>query len=411
MSGVATPSSIDIEKAKQSGFQLSRVFTIISAHFIHDTYSAFLAPLLPNLIDKLSLTYTQAGFLSTIMQLPSLLNPIIGYLDDKVNLRILVVLAPAISATMMSLLGIAPSYLSLLALLFITGLSIAAFHAISPAMIARSSGQQVGKGMSLFMSAGELGRTVGPLFAAWALLSFTLGRMLPVAIPGWIASILIYFRFRGIPVHVEKQTDFFEILPRASRLFVPLIGLVFFRSFLITGMGFFLPTLLQSQGASVWKADTTLALYQFAGVIGAFLGGTISDRLGRKPVLFAVSLLAPIMVLIFLNYAGLFTIAALVFAGLFALSSQPITLAIIQDHFPHHRSVGNGFFTAFTFICLAISAPAIGILADRLGLLQAFQLTAFFGLLAVPMVFFLPLPPPHSPITNHTGVEQALIHE
>jgi FSR family fosmidomycin resistance protein-like MFS transporter len=320
-----------------------------------------------------------------------------------INLRIYVILAPAISATTMSLLGIAPSYISLLALLFITGLSIAAFHAISPALIARSSGQQVGKGMSLFMAAGELGRTVGPLFAAWALLTFTFGKMLPVAIPGWIASIIIYFRFRGIPVHVEKQTGFREILPHAGRLFVPLIALVFFRSFMITGMGFFLPTLLQSQGASVWKADTTLALYQFAGVAGAFLGGTTSDRLGRKPVLFAVSLLAPIMVLAFLNTSGWFTILALIFAGIFALSSQPITLAIVQDHFPHHRSVANGFFMAFAFICLALSAPGIGMLADRLGLLQAFKLTAFLSLLAAPVVFFLPPPPPsHNEIAYPT---------
>lgn len=402
MTGIASPTSIEIENAKGSGFRLSRVLAIISAHFIHDTYSAFLAPLLPNLIEKLSLSYTQAGFLSAITQMPSLLNPVIGYLDDKVNLRIFVILAPAISATMMTLLGIAPSYLSLLVLLFITGLSIAAFHAIAPAMIARSSGQQVGKGMSMFMAAGELGRTVGPLFAAWALLTFTMGKMLPVAIPGWIASIIIYFRFKGIPVHVEKQSGFREVLPLARRLFVPLVALVFFRSFLITGMGVYLPTLLQSEGASVWKADTTLAIYQLAGVAGAFMGGTVSDRLGRKPVLFTVSMLAPFMVLTFLNTAGWLTLPVLVLAGIFALSSQPITLAIVQDHFPNHRSVGNGFFMAFTFICLSLSAVAIGMLADRMGLQQAFQLTAILGLVAAPMVFFLPPPPPPIQKNNAT---------
>jgi MFS transporter, FSR family, fosmidomycin resistance protein len=400
MATVATPSPIDIEKTKEAGFHLSRVLAIISAHFIHDTYSAFLAPLLPNLIEKLSLTYTQAGSLSAITQLPSLLNPLIGYLDDKVNLRIFVILAPAISATTMSLLGIAPSYLSLVVLLFITGLSIAAFHAIAPAMIARSSGQQVGKGMSMFMAAGELGRTIGPLFAAWALLSFSLGKMLPVAIPGWIASLIIYFRFRGIPVHVEKETGFRRVLPLARRLFVPLVALVFFRSFLITGMGVYLPTLLQSQGASVWKADTTLAIYQLAGVAGAFLGGTISDRLGRKPVLFAVSLLAPIMVLTFLNNTGWISFLVLVLAGFFALSSQPITLAIVQDHFPHHRSIGNGFFMAFSFICLSLSAIGIGMLADRTSLERAFQLTAYSGLLAAPMVLFLPSPTSQTPTTS-----------
>ncbi len=396
MADVTSPASVQVENAKGTGFQLSRVLAIISAHFIQDTYAAFLAPLLPNLIEKLSLTYTQAGFLSAVLQLPSLLNPVIGYLDDKVNLRIFVILAPAVSATTMSLLGIAPNYISLVVVLFITGLSIAAFHAISPGMVARSSGVQVGKGMSLFMAAGELGRTVGPLFAAWAMLTFTMGKMLPVAIPGWIASLIIYFRFKGIPVHVERHTGFREVLPLAQRLFVPLVALVFFRSFMITSMGVYLPTLLQSQGANIWKADTTLAIYQMAGVIGAFLGGTMSDRLGRKPVLFTVSLLAPIMVLTFLNGSGWLALPALILAGLFTLSSQPIALAIVQDHFPKHRSVGNGFFMMFSFICLSISSVGIGMLADRLGLQQAFQMAAFAGLLAAPLVYFIPSPP-HQP--------------
>src|SRR4030043_2084942 len=146
MTELSPPATFEQNNIKTTQFQMDRVLTIISGHFIHDTYSAFLPPLLPSLIEKLSLTYTQAGSLSAVTQLPSLLNPVLGYLDDKVNLRIFVILAPAISATTMSCLGLAPNYLSLVILLFITGLSIAAFHAPSPAMIARASGQQVGRG-------------------------------------------------------------------------------------------------------------------------------------------------------------------------------------------------------------------------------------------------------------------------
>src|SRR4030065_2077243 len=102
MPDLISPASLDIEKVGETGFKMDRVLAIISAHFIHDTYSAFLAPLLPNLIEKLSLTYTQAGSLSAITQLPSLLNPILGYLDDRINLRILVILAPAVTATTMT---------------------------------------------------------------------------------------------------------------------------------------------------------------------------------------------------------------------------------------------------------------------------------------------------------------------
>jgi MFS transporter, FSR family, fosmidomycin resistance protein len=390
MSKTASLAGVEIAAAGKTGFQLSRVLTIIGGHFIHDTYSAFLAPLLPTLIERLSLTYTQAGSLSAITQLPSLLNPLIGYLDDKINLRILIVLSPAITATTMSCLGMAPSYLSLAILLFITGLSIAAFHAPSPAMIARVSGSQVGKGMSFYMAAGELGRTVGPLLASWALLTFTAGRMFPVAIPGWIASIIIYIRFRGIPVHVEKQTGFSEILPYARRLFIPLIGIIFVRSFQTIGLGVYLPTLLESEGASIWKAGSVLAIYQFAGVFGAMLGGTMSDRMGRKPVLFAVSLFAPLFMLLFLNSTGWMIVPILIFAGLLGLSSQPILLAIVQDHLPHHRSVGNGVFMAISFICQSLAAIGIGILSDRIGLRQSFTFTALIGLLAAPVVFLLP---------------------
>src|SRR4030065_1466299 len=215
MTELPAPVSSTQVKAGTLQFQMDRVLMIVSSHFIHDTYSAFLAPLLPNLIEKLSLTYTQAGSLSSITQLPSLLNPILGYLDDRINLRPLVILAPAITATTMSCLGIAPNFISLAILLFITGLSITAFHSPSPAMIARVSGSQVGKGMSLYMAAGELGRTIGPLIASWGLLTFTLGGMFPIAIPGWVASLIIFIRFKGISVHVEKPIGIREAIPIA----------------------------------------------------------------------------------------------------------------------------------------------------------------------------------------------------
>ncbi len=393
MAGIVSPAPLESQPAKVTGFQTDRVLTIISAHFIHDTYAAFLAPLLPSLIDKLSLSYTQAGSLSAITQLPSLLNPIIGYLDDKVNLRIFIILAPAISATTMSLLGIMPGYASLILLLFVTGLSIAAFHALAPAMIARCSGRRVGQGMSLFMAAGELGRTVGPLLASWGLLTFTFQGMFPIAIPGWLASLAIYIRFKGIPVHVEKQTGFLEILPKARGLFLPLLAIMFFRSFLTTGLGLYLLTLLEREGASIWKASSIQAIYQFAGVFGAILGGTVSDHLGRKPVLFGVSLLAPLSILLFLNVSGWLIIPALVLSGLFVLSSQPIMLAIVQDNLPTHRSIGNGLFMMLNFLCLSISAVVIGFLGDHLGLRPAFLWIALAGLFATPLVFLIPRPP------------------
>ena len=389
MNSPATPLTTALET--ENNFQTSKVVTITSGHFIHDTFTAFLAPLLPQLIEKLSLSLTQAGSLSAIMQIPALLNPLIGYLDDKVNLRLLVILAPAVTASMMSVMGLAPSYAALVLLLFITGMSSALFHATAPAMVARISGQQVGKGMSFFMAAGEMGRTLGPLLATWAFTAWALEGMARLVVLGWASSLVIYLRFRDIPLQVQKQSGFRQMLPAARRLFVPLLLLVFARSFVVTSLGVYMPTLLQGEGASLWKASGALTIYQFAGVVGALTGGTISDRLGRKPVLLAVTLFSPFLMLAFLNTQGWLWVVVLLVTGLLGLSGQPILLALVQDYLPQHRSVANGFFMAMSFIALSLTSVLIGALADRLGLHQAFFWSAIIGFVAVPFVFLLPV--------------------
>ena len=141
-----------ISPTSEAEFQTDQVVTIAGGHFVHDTYSAFLSPLLPVLQAQLSTNYAMTGGLAIFAQIASLLNPFIGHLADKISLRYFIILAPAITGTLMSVIGLTSSYVGLAMLLFASGLSIAAFHAPAPAMVARVSGNQVGKGMSIFIS-------------------------------------------------------------------------------------------------------------------------------------------------------------------------------------------------------------------------------------------------------------------
>ena len=123
-------------KESEEQFETGSVLTIVGGHFVHDTFTAFVAPLLPLVIEKLSLTLTLAGTLTAMMQLPAILNPFIGYLADKISLRFFVIFAPAVTATLIGLMGLAPSYLTLSILFVLIGIAVAAFHAPTPAMIA-----------------------------------------------------------------------------------------------------------------------------------------------------------------------------------------------------------------------------------------------------------------------------------
>ncbi len=151
------------DKRQEERFRTADVVVLSGGHAVHDTYSGFLAPLLPIFIQTLSLSKTEASLLMLARQAPSVFQPFIGHRADRSNLRFLVILGPAITGIAMSLLGVAPNYGSLVALLLVTGFASAAFHAVGPAMAGLLSGPNLGRGMGIWMLCGELGRTLGPI--------------------------------------------------------------------------------------------------------------------------------------------------------------------------------------------------------------------------------------------------------
>ena len=121
---------------KQETFQTVEVATIAFAHGAHDMFFSFIPTIQPLLMEKLSLSNAQAGLFTLFLQGPSLLQPLIGGLADRRNLRWLIILAPVLSATMITLTGLAPSYGVLALLMLIAGFSTAGFHSIAPVMAA-----------------------------------------------------------------------------------------------------------------------------------------------------------------------------------------------------------------------------------------------------------------------------------
>ena len=379
-----------LERGESEEFRTSEVLTIAGGHLVNDTYTAFLPALLPVIIDKLSLSLTMAGSLTAIQQIPGVLNPFIGYLADRMSLRYFVILAPAATATLVSIMGLAPNYLSLAFILLLTGVSIAAFHAPAPAMIGRISGKQVGKGMSYFMASGELARTIGPLVAVWAVSLWTLDGIYRLVWVGWMTSVILYWRLRAIPARTTKGASLRQAFPLMRRLFAPMIAYTLARNFMIECLVTYLVVYMDMLGASLWIAGASLSLLQLAGVAGALSSGTLSDRLGRKSVLLAATLTSIGIMFIFINTSGWILVPILLLLGFTALSTTPVLLAMVQDQLPNNRAVGNGIFMLISFALRPIAILAVGYMGDRLGLRTAFTWSALISLLAVPAIFALP---------------------
>ncbi len=371
-------------------FQTAKALPVAAGHFFLDIYSAIFPTVLPLIIEKLALTFTQAGWLSALYQLPALIHPVIGYFADKKNLRYLVILTPGISGTLMSLIGLAPNYLTLALFLFGSGLASVAFHSPSPAMVARVSGRKLGLGMGYFMAAGNLAFTVGPLLGVWAVSTWTLEGIYRLSVIGWAASLLLWIQLRHLSAVSEKPGSVGVIRPMLFRLFFPLAMINFFRHFVLEPLSTYLPTYINLGGASLWAAGISFSIVYLAGAIGSLLAGRYSDRLDRKLVLVGTLFASALLLVVFTFVKGWATIPLLFLLGFTANSADPVLLAIVQEQLPNNRSTGNSIYMLFSFAMRPIATLAIGWLGDQAGLQSAFLWGALISLFTLPAVLALP---------------------
>lgn len=381
---------------EQKKFQTGNVTFLSIGHWLFDTYQAFLPAFLPIILQNFSLTKMQGGTLSAFNQFPSLLQPVIGYISDRRSLRWVVILAPAISAVTMSLLGVAPGYWMIALLLLIAGFSSAGLHAIGPAFAGKLSGDKIGKGMSFWMVAGETGRAMGPLAVVTAIKYLGLNGTPLLMIFGLGASILLFFRLRRIPnlqTPVDELSNWKPALKKIAPFIVAISSINLALSFLASGISTFLPTYLTGEGSTLWFAGASLSIMQVAGIFGAMIGGTWSDRIGRKPLLIGAIIISPIALLLFLFSSGFLRILFLLIMGFSMLSVQPVLMAWIQQSFPDQRALANGLYMALTFVIRSLIVILIGWMGDNLGLRNAFITCAAISLIGLPLVLLTPSSP------------------
>ncbi len=377
---------------KPEQFRTGRVMVVAFSHFIHDVYTSFLAPLLPLIIQKLSLTLGQAGLLSTVMQIPAFLNPLIGLFADNRGLaRWLVILAPTITAASMSLILSVHTYSMLLVLMFLAGFGVAFFHVPSPVLVARYSGVKKGRGMSIYMTGGELARTIGPMFAV-AAVSF-LGRDHFYRVMGLavLVSMILYVTLDREPqkARIARKGSVLSAWKEIRRVMVPLSGILAARSFMHASMGMFLTVFVEKQTQNLWYAGAALALYEACGVAGILCAGTLSDRLGRQRVLFWVLAVAPAAILTFVFTSGIIRIAMVAVAGFTVLSTTPVMLALVQEASDQNPAAANGLFMMVSFAVRALAVYLAGLIGDVMGMAHMFTVSALIGLFAIPFLLKL----------------------
>jgi FSR family fosmidomycin resistance protein-like MFS transporter len=371
------------------------------SHFLNDTMQSLIASVYPILKDNYALDFAQIGLITLAFQFTaSLLQPVVGYFTDKKARPFSLATGMGFTFFGLLLLSAAHHYGIILIAASLVGLGSAVFHPESARIARLASGGRYGFAQSVFQLGGSFGTSMGPLLAALIVVPFGqpsiawfssiafLAIVVLWRIGAWYKPQIVARKFAV----VERHPD----LPDQRRVMIAiavLVALLFSKQLYVSSLSsYYIFYLIEKFGVSTQGAQLYLFIFLAANAVGAFFGGPLGDRFGRKYVIW-FSILGALPFTLALPYAGLYASAVLtIFIGVIISSATSSIIVFAQELMPHRFGMISGVFFGVAFGIGGLGAAVLGKVADHTGIAFVYQICAFLpaiGLLAV----FLPKMP------------------
>lgn len=366
-------------------------------HLIVDLSSGALPVLLPFLKTAFGLSYTQVGVIVLAQNITSsVIQPAFGYVADRLSLPWLIPFGILLSGVGTAAVGLVDSYYALLALVIVTGLGLAVFHPQgSKSAHFVSAKSRRGQSMAIFSVGGNLGHALGTIFMGGLLtLPGVLGNTPWFSLPAIIASALLWLNLPRLSppppagAAVKKGTSA-EGLPYF--LLAVLLTYIFVRSSIHAGLTTFIPLYyVDYLGGSPVYAGYLLSVFLMAGVAGTFVGGTLSDKYGRKTLIIGSALVSWPLLALFQFTSGLTTLVLAAVTGFTLIASFSPLLVMAQEMMPGYEAMAAGLTIGFSIGLGGIGATALGYFADHFGVPSVFTVIAIMPLALLVLAQFFP---------------------
>lgn len=342
-------------------------------HIANDMFSSFLTPLLPRLQTNFGVSYAAVSLVVAIYSFTSsLLQPVAGLIADRYDRRILAALGPFLVIVGFGLLGFYPNLYVMATFLAIAGLGSALFHSSAAALVGQyAPAARKGFWLSFFGSSGMFGIASAPLIAV-NMANTTgltgLAWLIPLAlIPGFLLLR------QAPPTNIDAKPSSFRDLARvfqgevAKLWAISTLRNVTFMSFSTT-----IPFWFAQRGISDNQMALTLTIYSMAAVAGTFLGGTLSDRLGRKTIMVGTMVMAiPLYIsLLLIAPESWFYLPLLAATGALMNAGIPVAVVMAQEHEPKQMATVSGLLMGFTWGFAGLLYGVVAPFIERFGVIQ-----------------------------------------
>ena len=322
--------------------------TVVLGHAVKHIYNSGLNSVIMAAIkDDMGLTGAQFGLLSTSQRMTSGATTMLaGYLGDRFANRsgLMLLISLSVMGISFYLLGSAPNYSLLLAIMLLVGIGPSLYHSPAIASLSRKFPDRRGFAISLHGTGGSVGEVVGPvlvggLISGTYLVAFEWSDVLHISVgPALFFAALIYLMMRNIPTaatDIESASAYFNSLKSLLRrpAMISLVGVTALRSTGQSAVMAFLPVYLNEElGYEFVVIGLFMSGAQVTGIVVQPIMGYLSDRFGRKIVLVPCTAIMGLLIAT-LKFAdpGVFLILTVLAMGAFLYSLHTIYIASAMD--------------------------------------------------------------------------------
>jgi MFS transporter, FSR family, fosmidomycin resistance protein len=364
-------------------------------HFFIDVLNSGRNLLVAILAIALGLSNAQVGIVLLLYNVGSaLMQPLFGWLADRIGARWLVVGGMGWSIFFYGLSAVASDWVALMAVT-VAGIGSGAFHPPGTMIASQVSQKYRNRATALFFTSGQLGLFMGPVFTGILLELY--GRPGYLVLPAlafvaflsawqWVVDKPAYQAARLASRQAAATARNGLRSPTALLLSLIIINI---STVSIAAMTF-APKLFTEMGYTPNYVGWLSGLFMLGAAVGGVVGGLLADRFNGRSVIMLGVLASVLPLYFYIPLPGAWRFGLLFLAGFFNGMPHAILVLMVQSLLPNRRGTGSGLALGFMFFSGAVGSYFLGLIADQVGLDVALQGTAVLPLIALLAALLLP---------------------
>jgi FSR family fosmidomycin resistance protein-like MFS transporter len=368
------------------------------SHAVVDFFSALIVPIMSVIEGRLHMTHAQGAMILAVGSLCSgFVQPLVAWLSDRLDSRLLGPISFAIAVVATSLIGQASTFEELLMVQVVSTIGIGAFHPVAAAAAGQLSGRRRSLGVSIFFCAGIAGGVAGHLSSPILAARHGLPSFVWLMIPGLFACVGLAWAVGRVSHRQHdghaQRASWTEL---ESRERWGAVWLLYFGNILRFTVNMMMIQLLirwsertalsRAPGAvldeSVRHAASLIngpiqASMQAGMAIGGLAAGALLRRHHEKAALVAVPVAGGVAIAVFpfagasWGAYGLALATGIGFAGM-----VPVTIALAQRLLPHRTGLASGLMMGGAWGVAGVGPPLAQWIEREWGLAIAFAAAA-----------------------------------